>query len=294
MADSKPMMGLFDNRDRCFKAFETFLVYSAKYEHQDTWTKTVLLDKIVPHLPNLNQDNELRALGVGSGSGEVEFPFLTALLKKYPIITNRVVEPDEGQIMKYKALVQTKGHELQGVKFDWRQQTLEQHRDSDGLGTKFHFISAIHSLYNVEDIDSSLMYLYDLLEPGGIMISILSADQCGLWKFRSRMPDMLKHGLREPSSADMLSSFDRHNIPYALSRHTSEMEITKCFDETSEDGDLLLDFCLQVSEFKKTASATKYKEVIEHMASSECSKKDGSKILMSNDWEAVIVTKPSN
>ena len=98
---------------------------------------------------------------------------MTALLKKCPIITNRVVEPDEDQIIKYKALVQTKGHELLGVKFDWRQQTLEQYRDTDGVGTKFHFISAIHSLYHVEDVDSSLMYLYDLLEPGGIMISIL-------------------------------------------------------------------------------------------------------------------------
>ncbi|XP_071785931.1 histamine N-methyltransferase-like [Asterias amurensis] len=295
MAASKPMMRLFANRDRYLKAYETFIVYSAKYEHQDTWTKTVLLDKIVPHLPNLDQDNELRVLGVGSGSGEVEFPFLTALLKKYPIITNRVVEPDKDQIIKYKALVQSKGHELQGVKFDWRQQTLEQYSDTDGVGTKFHLISAIHSLYHVEDVDSSLMYLYDLLEPGGIMISILLSDLCGMWKFWSRTSDLCKRGLlRCISSHDMLSSFDRHDIPYVLSRHTSEMEITKCFDETSEDGDLLLDFCLQVSEFKKTESATKYKEVIEHMASSECSKKDGSKILMSNDWEAVIVTKPSN
>ena len=76
MADSKPMMVLFDNRDRCFKAYEIYLVYSAKYEHQDTWTKTVLLDKIVPHLPNLNQDNELRVLGVGSGSGEAMFQII--------------------------------------------------------------------------------------------------------------------------------------------------------------------------------------------------------------------------
>ncbi|XP_071785356.1 histamine N-methyltransferase-like [Asterias amurensis] len=288
MAASKPMMRLFTNRDRYFKAYETFVVYSAKYEHQDTCTKTVL-DKIVPHLPNLDQDNELRVLGVGSGSGKTEFPFLTALLKKYPIITNRVVEPDEDQIIKYKALVQTKGHELQGVKFDWRQQTLEQYRDTDGVGTKFHFISAIHSLYDVEDIDSSLMYLYDLLEPGGILISMLISDLCGMWKFWSRTSDLCKR-----CSHDMLSSFDRHDIPYVQSRYPCEMEITKCFDETSEDGDLLLDFCLQVSEFKKTASASKYKEVIEYMASSECSKKDGSKILMSIDWETVIVTKPSN
>ena len=68
-------MRLFTNRDRYFKAYETFVVYSAKYEHQDTCAKTVL-DKIVPHLPNLDQDNELRVLGVGSGSGEAVFQII--------------------------------------------------------------------------------------------------------------------------------------------------------------------------------------------------------------------------
>ena len=79
MAASKPMMRLFANRDRYLKAYETFSVYSAKYERQDTWTKTVLLDKIVPHLPNLDQDNELRVLGVGSGSGKAVFQIIILL-----------------------------------------------------------------------------------------------------------------------------------------------------------------------------------------------------------------------
>ena len=105
---------------------------------------------------------------------------MTALLKKCPIITNRVVEPDEDQITKYKAFVQTKGHELQGVKFDWRQQTLEQYRDTDGVGTKFHFISAIHSLYHVGDVESSLMYMYDLLEPGGKLLVIIMSGKIRL------------------------------------------------------------------------------------------------------------------
>ncbi len=52
------------------KSYESFLAYSDKYGRQETWTNTVLLDMIVPHLPNLDQDSELRFLGVGSGAGK--------------------------------------------------------------------------------------------------------------------------------------------------------------------------------------------------------------------------------
>ncbi len=108
-------------------------------------------------------------------SGELESEMLPMLLRGYPRINNRVLEPAEDQMMKYKAMAQSKRHELQGVKFDWRQQTLEQYRDTDGDGTKFHFISSIDSLYYVGDLDSSLMYLYDLLEPGGKLIVVITS-----------------------------------------------------------------------------------------------------------------------
>ncbi len=108
-------------------------------------------------------------------SGEMESHMLPMLLRGYPRINNRVVEPAKDQMIKYKALAQSKGHELQGVKFDWRQQTLEQYRDIDGNGTKFHFISSIDSMYDVSNVDSSLMYMYDLLEPGGKLIVVISS-----------------------------------------------------------------------------------------------------------------------
>ena len=84
---------------------------------------------------------------------------LTKLLQRYPRINNRVVEPAEDQIVQYKALAQSRAHELRGVSFDWRQQTIQQYEEA-GDATKFNFISAIHSIYYVDDVDSSLMYLF--------------------------------------------------------------------------------------------------------------------------------------
>ncbi|XP_033626769.1 histamine N-methyltransferase-like [Asterias rubens] len=292
MAESK-LLHLFDDQKHYLKSFQTFNSYSAKYAMQETWTNTVLLDNIVPHLPNLDRDKQLRVFGIGSGSGEVDYPFLTALLKKYPIITNRVVEPAEDQIIKYKALVQSKGHELQGVKFDWRQQTLEQYRDTDGVGTKFHFISTIHSMYHVEDVDSSLMYLYDLLEPGGKLLVIILSDQSGFSNFLNRLPGLLKQSLRYISSAHIRRPFEARDIPCVQIHRNSEVDITECFNETSEDGELFRDFLVQLKGFRKTATPSQYKEAMEYLASSECTKKDGRKIVMNNDRDAVIVTKMS-
>ena len=97
---------------------------------------------------------------------------LIILLQQFPRINNRVVEPAPDQLVQYKALVQSKAHELHGVSCDWRQQTIEEYEQAGDL-TKFHFISAVHSIYYVDDVEGSLMYLYNHLEPGGIMLVII-------------------------------------------------------------------------------------------------------------------------
>lgn len=93
------------------------------------------------------------------------------------------------------------------------------------------------------------------------------------------------------SSADVRSSLDRRNIPYTQSHQNSRVEITKCLDETSEYGNLLVDFLIHIVKFKETASDAQYKEVMEYMLSGECSEKDGDEVLFINDWDAVMVEK---
>ena len=104
--------------------------------------------------------------------GEMDCKLLIALLQQFSRINNRVVEPAPDQLVQYKALVQSKAQELHGVSCDWRQQTIEEYEKAGDL-TQLHFISAVHSLYYVDDADSSLMHLYSRLEPGGIMLVII-------------------------------------------------------------------------------------------------------------------------
>ena len=110
---------------------------------------------------------------------------LEKLLRRFQRITNLAIEPLEGLSVQYQALIQAKVQVLQGVKFDLRQQTIEQYEKA-GDSTKFHFISAVHSVYYLNDVDKSLMFLYNRLEGGGlILLIILSGGSnliCGLLK----------------------------------------------------------------------------------------------------------------
>ena len=109
----------------------------------------------------------------------------------------------------------------------------------------------------------------------------------------NRLPGLLKQSLRYISSAHIRRPFEARDIPCVQIHRNSEVDITECFNETSEDGELFRDFLVQLKGFRKTATPSQYKEAMEYLASSECTKKDGRKIVMSNDRDAVIVTKMS-
>ena len=81
---------------------------------------------------------------------------------------------------KYKNLISSSGTELQGVDYHWYPQLLEdfkKEREQSGDETKFNFISAVDSLYYVDDIGKWLDYLYSLLDEGGVLMVVLLAGE---------------------------------------------------------------------------------------------------------------------
>ena len=82
-------------------------------------------------------------------------------------------------------------------------------------------------------------------------------------------------------------------MPYTKRHQRSWLEITKCFDEASEEGVLLVDFLTHVAKFKETATEDQQKQLMEYLASSHCSEKDGERVLSNNDWDALIASKLS-
>ncbi len=106
-------------------------------------------------------------------TGENELIFMKKLLTRFMNIEACVLEPCRDLIFKYQDLVDENEKELEGVEYEWRQQSLEEYGQTCqyfGEGPKYHFISLIHSIYYVNELESALKLLHGMLEPGGALL----------------------------------------------------------------------------------------------------------------------------
>lgn len=239
-----PMSSLF------FERFEAFKSFTDQKKKILEWISDRFEDEIVSHL--LGTEVEignvtLSVLGIGSGDGKAELKMLTQLLKKFPLVECTVVEPSADQITSYKKLVEEQKGALNGVTFHWQQESIQEFCKANADSSKrFHFVSALHSLYSIQnkDLDFCLKTILGwtegkMLIMQGAVNSIFSALEKGF-----------------PNTSDPLRPFNLGNniedslktigISFETSVIPAECDITCCFDSDSRDGKLLLDFFLQM------------------------------------------------
>ena len=107
-------------------------------------------------------------------TGEVEDDILKVVRDRnesvHPV-TATIVEPSVYMIKEYQNRVDTQGTQLHSISYDWRTETLKAYLENGvNDGEKFHFISAVHSVYYFQDLPGTLRDLYSRLEPGGMML----------------------------------------------------------------------------------------------------------------------------
>ncbi|XP_022103963.1 histamine N-methyltransferase-like [Acanthaster planci] len=285
------LSSLFHDTDRYLLSLKAFSAACGKFAIYDQWVETIFQQTVVPQLKGaLDEQGELRVMGVGSGSGEMECKLFVKFLQHFPRINICAVEPLQEQLVKYQALTKSKTSDLRGVNFEWRQQTIEEYEKVEEP-TKFHFIVAVHSVYYFDNLEDSLMYLHSILEPGGVTVVVIMSDDSGYFRYWDHFrPFHDKYNFI--SSADVRSILDRHTIPYSQQHQPSHVNITSCFDDASEEGSMVLDFLNHVTRFKESATEDLKQQVLERMASSECSETSGDEILLNNDCDTIIISKP--
>ncbi|XP_038044284.1 histamine N-methyltransferase-like [Patiria miniata] len=287
--ESKHLPRLFQDQHRFDAAYK---IYHTHWDMLGVYSQLVdrVFDEAVVRSiqAKLDGKEELRVLGVGSGAGEPDYMMLEKVRKRFPRINNRVVEPTPVLLDQYKALAQSKAHELQGVMCDWRQQTIEQYEKAGDL-TKFHFISAVQSLYYVDNPESTLMYMYERLEPGGVMLVAIISEDSGWMRYWNHFPSFHDQLFAGVNSAIIRSWLDRRGILYTRYNQPAPFDITDCFDQASEEGSLLLDALTMVLNFRKTAPEDLQTSLLDYFANE---KKDGGKVFIDADWDAIVVSKP--
>lgn len=71
----------------------------------------------------------------------------------------------------------------------------------------------------------------------------------------------------------------------------SQMDITECFTEGDEKGELLLDFLTEVLNFSKTASPELKAGVMDLLRHSDCSVESDSKVMFNNNLEVIVLNQ---
>ncbi|XP_071476278.1 histamine N-methyltransferase-like [Diadema antillarum] len=275
------------------KTYDVFVEKSGKYASDRKWAEENFPALVVHKLgENRPSDHTLRSLGVGSGSGDYDILLLRMLSQRFTRFNHVVVEPARVFLEHFQSAVPKESSSgtrsiLGAANFEWRNETLQEYmakksgRSAEGSPQQFDFISAVHSLYYVDDLHTSKRSM---------------------------------HGFRKEdhyNAADAKQILSELNIPYTISEQRIILDITSIFDEGSTEGNLLLDFLTHFCHFRETATKdmqdavlTKYKERVreyrEAMTDVEsrppsggsCDKENVDEhALVERLWENLIITK---
>ncbi|XP_038055289.1 histamine N-methyltransferase A-like isoform X2 [Patiria miniata] len=209
--------------------------------------------------------------------GTIDSKILHHLLDSaHPKLRAVILEPDSHMMQQYQDLVSKESTKLQGVDFDWRQQTFQEFQATAKEDDKFHFISCISSIYYCGDLEKSLKFLYEKLDSGGLLLITTTSADSGfgkLWKYLS--VNLAREG-EHLMSTDIQEACYKLNIPIAeVQTIKIYCDISSCFNapphQLSQDGSILLDFLTHIVNFAQNAPAGFRDDVLRLLGSQECS-----------------------
>lgn len=82
---------------------------------------------------------------------------------------------------------------------------------------------------------------------------------------------------------------DSKGMRYQSYKLSSQMDITECFTEGDEKGELLLDFLTEVLNFSETASPELKAVVMTLLRHSDCSVESDGKVMFNNNLEVIVL-----
>ncbi|XP_059783104.1 histamine N-methyltransferase [Balaenoptera ricei] len=286
------MKSLVSDHSRYVESFRRFLDNSTEHQCMQQF-----MDEKLPGIIARIGDtkSEIKILSIGGGAGEIDLHILSKVQAQYPgvSINNEVVEPSAEQITKYKELV-AKTSNLENIKFTWHKETSSEYQNrmmEKKELQKWDFIHMIQMLYYVKDIPATLKFFHSLLATSAkILIAVVSGTSSWnkLWKkYGSHLHrDEL---CQYVTSSDLMQMLDKMGIKYECYDLLSTMDISDCFIDGNENGDLLWDFLTETRNFSTTAPPDLKAEIMKDLQEPEFSVKKEGKVLFNNSLSFIVV-----
>ncbi|XP_063070589.1 histamine N-methyltransferase [Engraulis encrasicolus] len=289
---ASPFRSLVEDETRYNTSFQLFLERSSEHQCMQDFIHGVLPDIFA----KVGKDkSSLNVLGVGSGAGQIDLQMFSQMRQKLPEITvnNEVVEPSGDMLFKYKVLV-SKTPNLDYITFNWNKMTaseFETHWKEQKLEKKFDFIHMIQMLYYVKDPSATVRFFKSLLRDTGKLVIILVSGQSGwgrLW--RTYRAQLCNTEISQcVTTGDIRDFLDGQAMAYKSYVLPSQMDITECFTQGDEKGELLLDFLTEVIEFSKNASPELKEGVMALLRHPDCSSEQDGKVIFNNNLEVLVL-----
>ena len=228
-------------------------------------------------------------LGVGSGDGKHDIEILKVVARNIrsshgehhkPLMHACIVEPSSSLIAGFKQSVSPLADELStlaDVSFDWRETTFEDFsvslQSKSGL---YHLIHFVCSLYYM-DGEEALKKCYEALAIGGAMFCLVVGDDSFFANLRKRGCEIWDSVSNFYTGKDVVSIAERNNWRCEeLPKMKYEVDITSCFDKSSQTGNILLDFLTHQINFRHSSL---YDEMMDYITASSTSDNQGRRIL---------------
>ncbi|XP_020493488.1 histamine N-methyltransferase [Labrus bergylta] len=286
------LQSLIHDDGRYQKSFHLFLERSSEHQCMQDF-----IDNILPDILASIGDGKshLNVIGVGSGDGVIDLKMLSKLHLRHPgaTVDNEVVEPSGQQLHNYKVLASQKPG-LDYITFTWNKMTsseFEQHWKAKKMTKKADFIHMIQMLYYVKDPEATVSFFRSLLNKNGKLLIILVSGESGwgnLW--RTYRNELCNTEISQcVTTRDIKSFLDSKGVSYQNYMLPSQMDITECFSEGDEKGELLLDFLTEVLDFSNTASPELKAGVLELLRHPECSVESNGKVIFNNNLEVIVI-----
>ncbi|XP_068187562.1 histamine N-methyltransferase-like isoform X2 [Antennarius striatus] len=285
-----PLTTLITDSNRYLKCYHHYLKHCTDQQTMEEFINNRFLDIMTK---TVNGKSDLNVIGVGSGSGSLDLQMFSVIHRKHPEMTidNEVIEPSPKQLHGYRDLVsQTPG--LDYIRFNWNQITADEFEEQWKEKKRTEKADLIHMfqvLYYVKDLGATISFYQSLLNKNGQLLMTLHSGNSIVVKLRNTYSNQLGTTEVARSTGDIKRFLDSKGLSYRSYELPNEVDITKCFIEGDEEGEMMIDFLIQVLDFSKTASPELKAGVKEFLCCPEFSVESNGKVLMNAQYELIVL-----
>ncbi|XP_006825646.1 histamine N-methyltransferase-like [Saccoglossus kowalevskii] len=246
-----------------FKAYDTLISHiTNKDEVVQLWTeqwKTIM--KNISFNPN--EGNPIRMLKIGAGDGNHEIGMAKCLLAVHPDVHIKIIEPKEVQLQLCKKTAMDFATSSPGLTFDWHNVTFEKYmtdqRETD-VGS-FHIVVSCHVLCYLNlvwAIDS----MYSMARTDGVVVNTMVTGDSTFGLVGKLFTKLTGCGKHHQHSDDALGYLETKTGKIKRNSREFTVDVTDCFNDSSEEGSLLLDFMTQRTDFRRNAPGNVKKSIM--------------------------------